>query len=646
MRKRCIFDKIYVAAAVLVIIVLLAVFLFTGDNFQLLKSLFSTNITEDELRQTTEQLGWDGYLTVGLIAMLQVLCPFLPAQPVQVLAGIAYGVPIGFSCCYAGFFIGSTAILLLFRLFGNRLRKFFMKDTQIDMQTLAHSGRISIIIVLLFCIPALPYAMICFFAASIGFSFRRYTLVNSLGVIPSIIAGVGLGQMTISSDPIVTTVVFLVLIALLCVILWKRAFIFTKLSEFAVKPPYSSKTTVRKCNRAFFSLVYVFASAYYYLRGIRVKTESKVGKKLQGPCVVLCNHGSFIDFYYSAKLLRKSNFNFISARLYFYHKWLGRIMKLLGCFPKSMFATDMESTKNCMKVIREGRMLVIMPEARLSTVGEFEDIQDRTYSFLKKLNVPVYTIKISGDYLANPKWGKGLRRGSLVEAVLDILFSPEQLQNLSLQEIKEGVETRLDYNEFAWLAERPNIRYKSKRLAEGLENILALCPVCGKQHTIRTKGHTISCEHCGELTLLNDRYGFTKGFRFENFAGWYHWQKSQLQKNIRENPQFCLRSMVQFRLPDPTGKSITRYAGDGECTLDRSGLTYNGTKDGERITKHFPIAHIYRLLFGAGENFEVYSGTEIQYFVPEEKRSAVDWYMASMILYDLQAADSKVVNYE
>jgi hypothetical protein len=56
--------------------------------------------------------------------------------------------------------------------------------------------------------------------------------------------------------------------------------------------------------------------------------------------------------------------------------------------------------------------------------------------------------------------------------------------------------------------------------------------------------------------------------------------------------------------------------------------------DGEEVELHFSLQRIYRLLFGAGENFEIYDGTRILYFVPEERRSAVDWYIASMILYD------------
>ena len=634
MNKKSFLEKIYIGAAILIVVSLMVAFLFTGNNFQLIKSLFDSRITEDHLRQTVQDLGIGGYLTITLFSALQVLCPFLPAQPLQVLSGIAFGFPIGAACCIGGFFLGSCAIYLLFKLYGNRLRGFFIKDLELDMDTLAHSGRISFIVFLLYLIPALPYGMTCFFAVSVGFSFRRYTLINMLGVVPSILFAVGLGEMTITSDPTATLVIFALLILAMIILLWKRKALFTWLCSFARKEPYSSKTTVKKCNKWILNPLYVGAAIFYRCKGIRVKTTNKVGKLPKGGCVVLCNHGSFIDFYYSVRLLRKYDFNFVSARLYFYHKKLGGLMKRLGCFPKSMFTNDLESTKNCIKVIREGRVLVMMPEARLSTVGEFEDIQERTYSFLKKLNVPVYTIQISGDYFSKPKWGQGMRRGSKVEAVLDILFTPEQLAQLDATAIKAGVENRLRYDEFAWLSTREDIHYKHKKLAHGLENILTLCPICGAKHSIQTQGMEIFCEKCGKLTQLNDRYGFTDGFRFQNFAQWYHWQKEQMQQAIENDPSFSLISQVEYRLPDHTGKALTRHAGEGICTLSREGLTYTGTKDGEEFTLHFPISHIYRLLFGAGENFEVYSGNEIQYFVPAERRSAVDWYLASMILYD------------
>lgn len=389
---------------------------------------------------------------------------------------------------------------------------------------------------------------------------------------------------------------------------------------------------VQKANSFVLGVVYYGIRIYCFLCGVRVKTVNKVGK-LQKPSIVLCNHGSFVDFIFLAPLLRKYKPNFIIARLYFYNKYLRWILKCIGGFPKSMFAMDMESTKNCLRVLKSNGVLAMMPEARLSTTGRFEDVQSNTYTFIKKSGVPVYTVKFGGDYFANPKWGKGFRRGAVVEAELDILYTAEQIKTISVEEIKKGVEARLYYNEFEWLEKHPKIRYQSPRIAEGLENILTTCPKCNRKHTLVTGKNKVFCEHCGYLTSVDKRYGFTEGFRFKNFAQWYDWQKDLLAKEILENPNYVLSSKVELRLPG-NGNGLTRHGGQGVCTLSREGLTYEGTKDGENVQLCFPIRQVYRLLFGAGENFETYDGEVIHYFVPEEKRSAVEWYMASMILYD------------
>ena len=397
-----------------------------------------------------------------------------------------------------------------------------------------------------------------------------------------------------------------------------------------------NKHKVQPVNKFVMNVVYYGMRLYLFLCGVKIKTVNKVGAP-QSPSIILCNHGSFIDFIYAAALLRKYKPHFIVARLYFYHNILGWLLRKVGAFPKSMFAMDMENAKNCLTVLKNNEILAMMPEARLSTTGRFEDIQGSTYSFIKKSGVNVYTLKISGDYLADPKWGKGFRRGAVVEAELDILYTADQVKNLSLEQLKQGVEQKLSYNEFQWLAQRSNIRYQSKHIAEGLENILTTCPICGETYTITSQKDKLYCQHCGYLTSLDNRYSFTGDFPFQNLTQWYDWQKALLEKEIVEDENYTLSSKVELRLPGD-GKHLTRHGGYGVCTLTREGLTYSGTKDGETVTLQFSLQRIYRLLFGAGENFEIYDGAQILYFVPEERRSAVQWYMASMILHDQASA--------
>lgn len=626
-------QKLFIGLGVAAVVILLAMLALSGGNLALLKSLFTNDLSDGELSELLKGFGWRGYTVICALATLQVVCAFLPAEPVQVLGGFTFGFPVGLLCCMLGVLLGNTLIYMLQKIFGDRLRGFFVKKLNLDLEKIARSSKATLIIFILYFLPAIPYGMICFLAASMGMSYRRFISVTGLGALPSVCIGVGLGYMTITTDAAISLCVFGALILLVVIMVWKRDFFFSKLNGFAGKHIKTSSFTVKPVSGLLMDLLYFGARAFLWIRGVKVKTVNKIGKPEAGS-IILCNHGSFIDFIYAAALLRKSRPHFIVARLYFYHKYLRSLLQGVGAFPKSMFAMDMENAKNCLTVLKNKEILAMMPEARLSTAGRFEDIQESTYAFIKKSGVNVYTVKIGGAYLADPKWGKGFRRGSLVEAELDILFTKEQIKDLSIEALKAGVNGRLFYDEFAWLQAHPDIHYRAKNLAEGLENILTLCPVCGRRHTLTTRKNQIFCENCGYLTALDDRYCFTGDFQFQNLAQWYSWQTGLLQKEIEENESYALTSPVELRLPGD-GNALTRHAGRGVCTLTREGLTYTGTKDGADVELRFSISKIYRLLFGAGENFEIYDGTKIHYFVPEEKRSAVDWYIVSKIFYDL-----------
>jgi len=617
----------------MVALVILICFALSEGGLKLIKNLFIQGHSPQELQDTLQEFGWKGHIVITVLAALQVVCTFLPSEPIQVLAGFTFGFHTGILCCMIGVLVGGTLIYMLQKSFGDRLRGFFVKKLNLDLEKIAHSSKIFRITLALYCLPAVPYGMVCFLAASMGMSYRRFIVLTFLGALPSVCIGVALGHMTIVSDWIVTVCVFAVLILMMIVLFIKKDVLFSKLNRYADATKKIPANRVRETNGFVMTVMYYAVKLYFLLCGVKVKSGNKVCE-IEKPSIVLCNHGSFVDFFFAAVLLRKSNPHFIAARLYFYNTYLGWLLRTLGAFPKSMFTVDMENVRNCFTVLRNKGALAMMPEARLSTTGRFEDIQDNTYSFIKKAGVNVYILKINGGYLADPKWGKGFRRGAVVETELDILYTAEQIKTLSQEQVKQDINRRLFYDEFEWLRHHPGIHYRSKHMAEGLENILMTCPICARKHTITTKKDRVFCEHCGYLTSIDDRYAFDEDFRFANLAEWYDWQKEMMSSEILSEADYVLSSKVELRLPSSDGKGLTRHGGYGVCTLNRDGLTYRGTKDGNDVELHFSIRCIYRLLFGAGENFEVYDGPEILYFVPEEKRSAVDWYMASMILHD------------
>ncbi len=612
--------------------------LFSGDNRRVIVDIFGGAPIE-QILQDVQSLGWKGMVVFGSLSMLQVVLTFLPAEPVQVLAGISYGPWIGLGICMAGVFIGNTVIYILYKVYGNRLGEYFQKKIEVDFDVLRSSKRVALLIFILYFLPAIPYGLICFFTASLNTRYPKYIILTTLGALPSVMIGVLLGHIS-TNNWIVSLVILAVLIVAIVMLYVFRAKVFSWLNRFAKKQfNYTSATKVKEPN-AFFNAIMFAGLKCWLRRRVKCKIKRNDIDKLERPAVVLCNHGSFIDFMYFSMLLSKEKPHVVSSRQYFYEKKLGNLLKRLGCIPKSMFSADVENVRNCLTVIKNDGVLVICPEARLSTAGDFEDIQPGTMSFLRKMgaNAAIYTIKFGGDYLAMPKWARKnnkryIRRGSTVEAELSLLYAKGESVKDTLEQFEQRVLDVLDYNDFDWLAEHPDMHYPQGDLAEGLENILYRCPECGKEFTLTTQGNTITCSECGYTDTVDDRYNFTSSVRhFDNHQQWYHWQLAQMQEQIDADPEFELRDEVTLYHESIGGGKQLTCAGKGECVFNRQGLTYTGTDGEEQITKFFPISSIYRLLFGADEDFEIYEGEHFWYFVPPDKRTCVKWYMASILL--------------
>ncbi len=624
--------KILSAIAFVVILAGLIVFLFSGDNFIILQQIFKKGIEREELQAALSSLGYKGYITFGLLSMLQVVLTFLPAEPAQVMAGLSFGFLKGVAICTAGVFVGNTIIYLLYKIYGDKLEDYFTKNAEFDFETARSSPVVALVVFILYFLPAIPYGLICFFTASMGCKYWKFILLTVLGSLPSISIGVGLGHIAIASSWIISIVVFVVLIALLLLLYKNKSAVFAKVNTYMKKKgqPYTSRTVAKKYN-PFIYRTAAFISGIIFGIKLKIRYTKKV-KDLDKPCVVLCNHGSFVDFLFAGQLIKKARPHFITARLYFYNKKAAWLLRNVGCFPKSMFTSDLENAKNCMRVISEGRALAMMPEARLSTAGKFEGVQEKTYRFIQRIRVPVYIIHLKGDYFAKPKWGDAFRKGAHVEAELYQLLTAEEVAAMPFEELKARLDEAMYYDEFEWLSQHPDYHYKHKTIAEGLENILCRCPQCQGHYTIRTNKRTVTCEKCGFTRDVDTRYAFTEPVPFENFSKWYDWQVAEMEKEIVENSDYALVSNVTLKHSSKDGKKMLREAGQGVCRLDKTGLTYEGTEDGENVVKHFALADIYRLLFGAGEDFEIYEGNEIWYFVPEDTRSCVAWYIVSGLL--------------
>ena len=126
-KKRKLKLKIISAIVFIVALVGALILAFAGENFVIVQELFKPNVTKDEIRDALSELGFRGYLAFGILSMLQVVLTVIPAEPIQVMAGLSFGLLRGAMICTIGLFAGNTLVYILYKVYGEKLEEFFEK---------------------------------------------------------------------------------------------------------------------------------------------------------------------------------------------------------------------------------------------------------------------------------------------------------------------------------------------------------------------------------------------------------------------------------------------------------------------------------------------------------------------------------------
>lgn len=172
------------------------------------------------------------------------------------------------------------------------------------------------------------------------------------------------------------------------------------------------------------------------------------------------------------------------------------LIKLVGSIPKSKAIPDIETVSWIVDIIRNRRGVVgIYPEGQSSWTGTPFPAFYSSAKLLRLLRAPVVLAKTRGGYLTKPRWSH-VRRLGRTEIEFSVLFTPEQLKSMPLQDIDRQLNEALAYDDTAWCRER-GILFESDRGAESLELALYLCPRCGARASLHSAGRLLTCEHCG-----------------------------------------------------------------------------------------------------------------------------------------------------
>jgi len=295
-----------------------------------------------------------------------------------------------------------------------------------------------------------------------------------------------------------------------------------------------------------------------------MKVEINVGEginfKTRKPYLMLSNHTYMFDAlqvplrFWVASSVVASQTLFTQQPTKFLFKYCAHIV------PKSKGKSDLRTARGLIKAVKKGYPVLIFPEGNTTFYGSTQYIEDSTMKLIKKLKVDVLTCNVKGGYLSKPRWATGKRKNRRAQLNYELTITKEKLKDMSIEEIHEKIYKALYNNDWEY-QRKVMIKHPGKKLAEGLENVLYICPECEAVNSLVTDGNTLKCSNCKTEGYVDD-YGFLHGFKYDNLVDWDKFQKP-LGEKIRnvtiESSGFLnyLRFRDDARIP--VGKVELRY---------------------------------------------------------------------------------------
>ena len=255
--------------------------------------------------------------------------------------------------------------------------------------------------------------------------------------------------------------------------------------------------------------------------------------KRKEPYFLVGNHASLNDPLYVGMNLKHYPYPVAANLLYTQPLMRFALTKIVTSIPKRKGQSDIQTIRSILKAFKEDkRGIMIFPEGNSSFFGEETktDYQS-TAKLVKKVGNDLIYARISGGYLASPRWGKFRKKGHY-QIDYELLMPKEQIETSSVEEIENVLSHAIKFNDYDWNREQ-KIIYRSKEKAVGLENYLYYCPICQGTQTIDTYKNDIYCHTCGKISTIND-YEFLEGLPFDNLVEWDHLQQKALPNILKE----------------------------------------------------------------------------------------------------------------
>ena len=256
---------------------------------------------------------------------------------------------------------------------------------------------------------------------------------------------------------------------------------------------------------------------------------------IKPPYLLLGNHNAFFDMKVSAMATFPHFANYIVAiDGYIGREWL---LRDIGCICKRKFTNDRSIIKHLNTVVENKGIIGLYPEARYSLCGTTAVLPESLGKLCKYLNIPVVMLLCHGHHILHPFWNtRRERKVKPTEAEMKLLFTPEDLQKLSSDEINERLVKEFQYDDFKWQYDN-KVKVDDPERARGLEKVLYQCPRCKTEFKMIGEGSKLKCKACGktwEMTEYGQLAADDGETEFSHIPDWYEWERSNVKEEVEK----------------------------------------------------------------------------------------------------------------
>ena len=342
----------------------------------------------------------------------------------------------------------------------------------------------------------------------------------------------------------------------------------------------------KKAQKVFSLPHYILLMAVCGVLRLRFGAKSRLSdafreQKKKGAMLVLSNHVSAFDFaWFSTPFLGKKVSFVVAETMKYSQPVFAGLIEGYRAIVKKQFYADYTCIKNIKRYLDAGVSVILCPEGKVSADGRTAAMSPSVAKLVKWLGYPVASCVISGAGLTRPKWAHTSRSGGVL-CEMDMMMTAEETKSLSAGEIMERIEKSLAHNEHAFQQETGRI-YRGRAYAEGLENVLYRCPVCGEEFAMTTADGAIMCTKCG-FEAAYSRTGKivpTGGVGCpDRIDKWYDLIRASVRSEVAQ-PGFGLSEEVRLMAVNAKGNGY-RAAGKGILSLDGETLKFVLSADEE-----------------------------------------------------------------